>query len=225
MHRITILLFVLALLAIGGGSAWYLMRTSGNSLGSAEEVATSTPLTDAQGIYTNGTYGFSIFYPEEARIEYGFDPGYHLGTAWRAQALPESQGNPILSIIPYAIQNERSYPRYFNAMVRIGASEDPQEIARCEKRSENQGETQLADTTIGGQAWKTFAFQDAGMMQYASGVSYRLIHEGKCIAIEKVRTGSSYREDLATASDVPQETLDAEYAKLERIVQSFSFAR
>lgn len=225
MQRITILLFVLAIIGIGGGTAWYLTKTSGNSLMPAPEQAASVPLTESQGIYTNGTYGFAIFYPEAARIEYAFSPDYHLGTQWRAYALPESTGTAILAIIPYSIRSEVSFPRYFNAMVRIGASEDPDEIARCEKPSEDQGEEALSDVSIGGHVWKAFSFEDAGMMQYASGISYRTLHEGRCIAMEQVRTGSSYREGAPSEGDIPEERLAAEYAKLDAIVQSFSFAR
>lgn len=225
MQRITILLFVLTIIGIGGGAAWYLTKTSGKSLVHPPAQETPVPLTDSQGIYTNGPYGFAIFYPEAARIEYAFSPDYHLGTQWRAQALPESTGAAILAIIPYSIRNEASFPRYLNAMVRIGASEDPDEIERCERPSEDQGEEALPDVSIGGHVWKAFSFSDAGMMQYVSGISYRTLHEDRCIAMEQVRTGSSYREDVPSAADIPQETLDAEYAKLDAIVQSFSFAR
>lgn len=226
MNRLVIPLFVLALLAIGGGAAWYLIDSHNDSLARLAQVASTTPdLSQGLAIYTNGTYGFTLFYPENAIVSYSFDPSYHLGTAWRAQALSDAQGTPLVAIIPYATESENSYPRYYNAMVRIGVSADPREIERCEEPAKEQGETVLPDREINGVIWKAFAFESAGMMQYARGVSYRTLREDGCIALEQVRTGSSYREGEPSPSDIPDETLDAAYAQLEEIVQSISFVR
>lgn len=226
MNRLPFILFAIGIIAIGGGAAWYLVDTRNDAFGPAP-VATTTPAEVHEGlaIYTNGPYGFSIFYPESAEVEYGFDAGYHLGSSWRANALPDAEGTPIVAIIPYAIRSENTYPRYFNAMVRIGASSGPEEIARCERADETIGETTLPDKTIGGRVWKAFSFQSAGMMQYAIGVSYRTLYEDRCIALEQVRTGSSYREDAPSPADVADAALLAEYDALSQIVESFSFAR
>jgi hypothetical protein len=225
MQRSTFLIFLVLIIAIGGGSVWYLMHTRQASLEQLQESATSTQEVAAgQSIYTNGTYGFTVFYPGDAGIDYDFAPTYHLGSAWRASALPEAQGTPIISIIPYSVENEHTYPRYFHAMVRIGASDDPKEIAACLAPTPDQGETALADTVINGTTWKTFSFESAGMMQYARGVSYRTVHEGKCIALEKIRTGSSYRDEPNEA-DIDDGVLDAAYESLDPVIMSFSFAR
>jgi len=225
MNRLAFILFIIGIIAIGGGAAWYLVDTRNEAFG-PPPVATSTPtVEEGLAIYTNGPYGFSIFYPQEAEVEYTFNPRYHLGSLWRANALPDAEGTPIVSIIPYQVSSEDSYPRYFNAIVRVGASMDPKELARCEVAADDQGETALPDVRIGERTWKAFAFQSAGMMQYVSGISYRTVHEGRCIALEKVRTGSSYREDAPRAKDISDETLTQEYEALSSIIESFSFAR
>ena len=225
MTRLSFILFVIGIIAIGGGAAWYLVDTRNDAFGPAP-VATSTPeVREGLAIYTNGPYGFSVFYPESAEVEHGFDAGYHLGNRWRANALPEAEGTPIVAIIPYAVRNESSYPRYFNAMVRIGASGDPEEIARCLRADETAGETPLPDKEISGRVWKAFSFQSTGMMQYVIGVSYRTVYEDRCIALEQVRTGSSYREEAPSPDDVADAALLDEFEALSRIVESFSFAR
>jgi hypothetical protein len=109
--------------------------------------------------------------------------------------------------------------------VRIGASSNSRELARCETAAKDQGETQLPDVILGDTTFKAFSFGDAATMQYVKGVSYRKVHEGSCIAIEEIETGSSYRDDPPSKDDVSQPALDAEYAKLGGIVQTFSFAR
>lgn len=225
MNRLAFVLFLIGIIAIGGGAIWYLVDTRNDAFGPLP-VATTTPqIEEGLAIYTNGPYGFSIFYPQDAEVAYAFDATYHLGTSWRANALPEGTGTPIVAIIPYSVTSENSYPRYFHAMVRIGASSDPKEIERCELVADEQGETPLPDATFGGATWKAFAFQSAGMMQYASGVSYRTVREGRCIALEKVRTGSSYRDDPVSENDIPDDVLEQEYEALSAIAESFSFAR
>lgn len=223
MNRLIFVLFLISIIAIGGSTAWYLIDTRNEAFGPMP-VATSTPqVEEGLAIYTNGSYGFSIFYPQDAEVSYAFDPDYHLGTAWRADALPEAVGTPIVAVIPYATASEDSYPRYFNALVRIGASITEDELSRCEMVG--NGEEELGDITIGGWPWKAFSFESAGMMQYVKGVSYRTVYEGRCIALEKVRTGSSYREEAPSERDIPDAVLNEEYEALSRIVESFSFAR
>lgn len=225
MNRLIFVLFLIGIIAIGGGASWYLIDTRNEAFG-PPIVATSTPqIEEGLAIYSNGPYGFTIFYPQNAEVSYTFDASYHLGTNWRANALPDASGTPIVSILPYHTESEDSYPRYFNAMVRIGASIDPAEIKRCEMGALEQGETVLPDVVIGGKTWKAFSFESAGMMQYAKGVSYRTMYEGRCIALEKVRTGSSYREDAPSEKDVSDDVLSKEYEALSSIVESFSFAR
>lgn len=224
MNRILVILFALAIIGIGGAAAWYLVDSRNEAFGPVPEAVLPEP-TEGLAIYTNGPYGFTLFYPQAAAVSYEFDPTYHLGTSWRANALPEIPGDPLVSIVPYRVSSENSYPRYFNAMVRVGASKDSKEVARCEQVGMNEGETALPDREINGRTWKAFSFESAGMMQYARGVSYRTVHEDACIALEMVRTGSSYREDAPSERDVADATLDAEYEKLDAIVASFVFVR
>jgi len=225
MNRLAFVLFVITIIAIGGGVVWYLVDTRNEAFG-PPPVATSTPqVEEGLAIYTNGPYGFSIFYPQESIVEYAFDATYHLGTLWRANALPDTDSSPIVAIIPYRTQSTDSYPRYFNAMVRIGASMDPKELARCEVAALDAGETVLPDAIIGGRTWKAFAFEGAGMMQYVRGISYRTMYEGRCVALEQVKTGSGYREDAPSEKDISDDVLTKEYEALARIVETFSFAR
>jgi hypothetical protein len=185
--------------------------------------ATTTPNLTGQAIFTDGQYGFSIRYPDTYTVDYTFQSFYHLPANWRENAAPEGTGTPIISIVSYRTQSDHSFPRYFDAEVRIGASTDPKEIARCESIASEQGERQLPDVTLGGTTFKAFAFESAGMMQYVKGISYRTIHNGACIAIEKLQTGSSYRDDPVSADDIPQTTLDAAYASLDAVVDTFAF--
>lgn len=222
----TLIGFVAILVLIAGGAAWYLVSSHQKAVGVPSTQATSTEQNfNGQAIYTNGPQGFVIRYPERADVEDTFSASYHLGTMWRASALPNSTGTPVVSIITYRTQSENSYPRYYSTMVRIGVSEDRKEIAACLVPTKDQGETSLPDATFGGATWKVFAFENAGMMQYVKGVSYRTMHEGKCIALEKIAVGSSYRDDVKSTGDIPDAELEKHYASLDQIVETFMFVR
>ncbi len=185
------------------------------------EASTTPPLT-GMAIYTNGEYGFSIFYPQKDEATSSFSAYYHLSDSWRIGALPNATGTPIFSIIGYRTQSENTYPRYFDAEVRIGASTNRRELAACTKVGD--GELPQPDVTMNGTTWKVFASQEAGMMQYAKSLSYRTVHDGKCIALEQVQAGSSYHDDPASPKDISDADLEQHYSELTPIVQSFSFA-
>jgi hypothetical protein len=187
--------------------------------------ATSTPDLTGQSIFTDGQYGLSIRYPAADTLDYTFATFYHLPANWRVNTLPDATGTPIVSVIGTRLQSDHSYPRYFDAEVRVGASNDPKEVARCETAAKDQNEQPLPDVVLGGTTFKAFSFEQAAMMQYLKGVSYRTVHEGNCFAIEKLETGSSYKDDPPSKADIPDSVLNADYAKLDAIVQTFSFAR
>ncbi len=225
MTRFGSILFLVLLVLIGGGVAAYLVLTSKHAAPAPTDTASTTPIAVGDAIYTNGTFGFVIQYPESAPVDNDFTSYYHLPSYWRANALPNATGTPVVSFTVYNTKSENSFPRYFAAIIRVGVSTDKQEIAQCLKATPNQGETALPDVTLNGTVWKAFSFESAGMQQYVRGVSYRTMHEGRCIALEKIAVGSSYRDDPASDKDIPQATLDAKYAELDRIVQSFTLVR
>ncbi|GEM_PF-1351825 len=226
MNKTSFIVFLILILGIAGGVVWYLVDTSSKSLGTENTVVVSVPtLNESKAIYTNGIYGFTLLYPEDSVVNYEFSTSYHLPAQWRANADPAVSGKHIVEVVPYSTESDHSYPRHYTALVRIGASNDPETVKTCLQASKDQGEVELADVELNGTTFKAFSFQNAGMMQYVEGVSYRTVHEDQCIALEKIRTGSSYRDDAESPDDVPQETLDAMYASLDEIVQSFRFAR
>lgn len=220
-HRIWI---VAVLVLTGVALAWLILRTPVAPPEAPEEsVATTTPDLTGRAIYTNGTYGLVVSYPETAQVEEEFFTTYHLNKSWRVNS--ETDGDPIVAIRAYSTESDHSYPRYYHALVRIGASTEPKEIANCERVTPDRGETALPDATFNGTTWKVFSFQNAGMQQYVRGVSYRTMHDGACIAVEKIAAGSSYRDDPASPDDVPDTLLEERYEGLDSIVESVSFAR
>lgn len=226
MNRLVIVIFALVLLSIAAAATWYLVDTTSKVKINTQPVATTTDeIVQGDAIYSNGPYGFVLRYPESAIVENSFTSYYHLSSDWRSTALANGTGTPVVSFTIFTTKSEDSYPRYYSALVRIGASVDPKEIAQCLKPVPNQGETALPDVTIGGLVWKAFAFESAGMQQYVRGVSYRIIHEGRCVALEKIAVGSGYRDDPASVKDISDEELQRHYDSLSRIIETFTFVR
>jgi hypothetical protein len=217
MKRLFAVLLALAALAGAGVYVWY-----ANHPASQEPMA---PVASSDNIFASGEYGFTIRFPKSYQTDYDFKSFYHLPANWRANALPNATGTPIVALIGYRSESDHSFPRYYDAEVRIGISRDPKELARCEVAATEQAEKQLADVTLGGTVFKAFSFESAGMMQYVKGISYRAIHDGACYAVEKLATGSSYRDDPASADDIPQATLDAAYSALDSVAASFQFSK
>lgn len=220
-------LLIIALIVISGlVLAWFMIQNERTPVPVVTDTATTTSdQLSGRSIYTNGEYGFIVSYPEAARLEEAFSPEYHLPATWRANALPDGEGAPIAAIVAYSTASDHSYPRHFTAMVRIGASTDADELSRCLDAADEQGEKALPDVNLNSTVWKAFEFGDAAMMQYVKGVSYRTVHEGACIALEKIQSGSSYRDDPVSDEDIADEVLQARYKSLDTIVESFTFAR
>jgi len=226
MNRFLLPLFIVILLSIAGGTAWYLVTSHKQAIGQPAAVATSTDsVFTGDAIYTNGTYGFALRYPEASEVAYSFSPDHRVGTTWRIGAQPESVGTALVSILPFATKSEDSYPRYYYALVRVGVSGDKKDVATCTKSEKDQGETALPDEYIGGTTWKVFSFQDSAMMQQVKGVSYRTVFEGNCYAMEKIVSASNYRDDPASPKDIPDVELEKHYIELDSVVHSFIFAR
>lgn len=218
----TIITLLVLLIVIGAGVSVYLIMSK-RSVAPPQQQNPSGTL-EGQAIFTDGEHGFSIQYPDTYKTDYTFTTFYHLPAYWRSDADPDATGTPVIAIIGYRTQSDNSYPRYYTAEVRIGVSRDPKELARCENAATDHGETAQPDVTIGGATFKVFAFQSAAAMQYLRGVSYRTIHNGTCYAIERLATGSNYRDDPPSEQDISDETLMRSYDALDSVVQTFRFS-
>lgn len=172
-------------------------------------------------VYTNDAYGFSLSYPKTITSETNFQKYYFLSDSWMAGALEDSKGIPLLCIPVYRVTKENSYPRYWNAEVRIGITTDPKELQTFLTKS-IYSDVSPRQEVINGITFYVFPIQDAAMMQYMSGFSYRTIHNGIGYAIEQIKTGSNYRDDHSP-KDTPDSVLDEYFNQTTAIIKSFQF--
>ena len=179
--------------------------------------------------YRNDTYGFELKYPKDLVPEAPFKTFYHLLGEWRAFASEGDAGVPVIAIPIFRVDQGgvatgKYYPLYYSAELRVGVATSSQAVADCLKLDAGYTEEPHHTVTLNGVAFEEFDFQNAGMMQYVEGKSYRAVHDGACFAIEQLRAGSSYRDDTMT-SGIPQDQLDASFAAAGDIAKTFRFTR
>jgi len=137
----------------------------------ATVTATSTPVTDPSSlsIYTNGTYGFSFFYPADARLIDAFASTTN-PSDWRENAV--ATGTAIVTV------------QTKDGEARVGMSTAKKELVACAQPS--AAEQQLSSLIIGSTTWNVFAFDRLGTDNSAHVMSYRAKHGGSCFALETV---------------------------------------
>ena len=189
----------------------------------AGESSTSTP-ESSFATYKNDMFGISFSYPKVIVPETEFKSFYHLSSEWRVGA-SEVSGTPLVAIPLYRIDNGgvyKSYPMYYSAELRVGASTSSVAVAEClTGGKENNLEMSGGPTTtmINGVEWKKVPVGSGGMMQFLYGNSYRLIRGDTCLTVETLKTGSNYR-DTPTPEDISDVDLEAHYTDLDKILET-----
>lgn len=211
MKRLGIILAVLAVLVVA--AVWY--------WGWPDAFSKKPGQPDGWVRYRNAEYGFSIAYPPGLTPQFRFDQYYHLSGAWRADFSEPGNGIALVSIPVIKMRNENHYPRYFTAEVRVGVSADERDVVNCLVAPFGSS---LGKEDFSGTQFSVFPIESAGMMQYSSGRSYRIVRDGKCFAIEALKVGASYRDEPA-AADIADETLDSYYQEALSIAKTFVFDR
>lgn len=185
--------------------------------------ANTAKVSPEMPVFKNDRYGFEINLERGLKTQMPFKMFYMLSNRWCYGADEKSKGQPIVSIPIYQVENKDAFPRYFSAEVRIGASADPEDVKNCLKRpGTSMAASKVAN--IGGLKFLAFPIAEAGMMQYVSGTSYRIIHNNTCFAIEQLKSGSNYR-DQPNPKDIPESVLDSYFQKAGDLIKTFKFIK
>ena len=103
--------------------------------------------------------------------------------------------------------------------MRIGVSQD---VDGCYKNAEGYGESESANLEINGILFTRFSLNEATATSYLEGESYRTIKNNQCYVIERMRTGSRYKdENMATGT--PDLLLNKYYDASYSIIKTFTF--
>src|SRR5258708_7935386 len=102
------------IIVIAAAVALYMVQSKYRIVGTTNG---GTPSLVGQAIFSDGEHGFTLQYPQKDQTDYTFHSFYHLPANWRANALPDATGTPLLSIIVLRTESDHAYPRYFDAEV------------------------------------------------------------------------------------------------------------
>lgn len=155
------------LIVIGGFIIW---RHSARQTAITNMQATTTPSVNPAtlSIYTNGEFGFSLFYPSAAHLTDAYSTTTLSGIDWRVGAT--GSGTPVVRI------------QEGNEEVRVGMSTDQRELKVCTQVG--PAETLVGPFTIGSTTWQETTFQKIGTDNEQQITSYRIMHDHACYALE-----------------------------------------
>jgi hypothetical protein len=135
--------------------------------------------------YVDRPHGFAIALPPGVAAQRTFAQGRLLGSAWKAYAEPGSRGEPLLALTLPGSNG------LLTGELRVGASDRPRELARCTALPAAATPGSRAGTRLGGLAAVRFRAADAAMMHFVEAESYRLVHRGRCYAIDLLVSGTN----------------------------------
>ena len=173
----------------------------------------ATNKSDAITAYIDQQYGFRIQYPSTLSATSTFSSSYLLPDYWNIYAR-EGTGDQVVDIV---------YPNSNNilsAEVRIGGSTEPIGVGSCFDFDSNFATSTIM---INGVRFVRSTAADAAMSHFSSVKSFRILHNGACIAIDEVIYGTN-PDVYSPPATVPfDKTLAG--AILDNVVASFIFIK
>lgn len=155
------------LVLAGGFFAW--RHSVHQTVMTGTQATTTSSVNPATlSIYTSGEFGFSLFYPSDARLADAYSSTTLTGVSWRAGST--GPGTPIVRI------------QEGSEEVRVGMSTDPRELKMCTQVG--PAETLVGPFTVGSTTWQETAFQKIGTDNEQQITSYRIMRDHACYAVE-----------------------------------------
>ncbi|MGH8162146.1 MAG: hypothetical protein ACRESR_08415 [Gammaproteobacteria bacterium] len=173
--------------------------------------------TTAGQTFTSKAWGFVISYPADFQATPGFSHSYLQNGAWKTYAGPRSKGQPVVALV-LAGSNDVT-----DAVLRIGASRDPQSVAACTRPSDAMRPGSLGQAKLDGLRFVTFRAGDAAMSHYLLVRSYRAVHEGACYALDLLVYGTNPK--VYSPPRTPPFTHKEAFARLQTALEGFRFIR
>ncbi|HET7358540.1 MAG TPA: hypothetical protein VFJ04_00170 [Rhodanobacteraceae bacterium] len=167
--------------------------------------------------FDSATYGFRIDYPSTLAASESFGSSYLANGTWKTYAGPDSSGTPVLDLV---LPKSNSITA---GELRIGVSDVAGELAQCTTPPDAVRAGSVGHQRIGDADFTTFEAADAAMSHYLSVRSYRVVHAGRCYAIDLLVTGTN--PQVYDPPATPPFTADQAFARLQQVVQGFRFTR
>lgn len=147
------------------------------------------PASDAASapLFSDPALGIEIAPVEDMSLHRDFGGNYFMDPGeWKAFAAPDSHGTPVAALVVDGSNDITT------AELRIGVSDDPQEVAHCRDLPEQADPSDKPqEVQVSGVPFLRFRAGDAGMSHHINVESYRAVHESRCYAIDLMVFGTS----------------------------------
>ena len=187
----------------------------------ATPVSTETPATGLRG-WQSADGKIALRYPAALTPTQDFSGTYFTPEGWRAMfdGMPVGPGKGLVRFTAKSV-SAGDVPRIATDMLQIGVSKDAAVLADCLTRGLQSGNgSKLPDRTIGGVRFTAWSNGDAGMSHQLSSIDLRAVHDGQCIAIDRLTSSVPAAVD---GDDRPART-SAELTKdFEAVLASMTF--
>lgn len=169
MHRYaSFLLFPLALVASCAGN---------------KSAADALQPTHARQV-VDPAHGFAIAVPPHMHVRQDFQRSYLANGSWKSFAGDDSHGSPVLALV---LDGSNAVTA---AELRIGVADDEVARTHCLDVPASGIPAQTSQVTLAGVPFTRFQAADAAMSHYLDVEAYRVIHDGRCYAIDLLVTGT-----------------------------------
>jgi hypothetical protein len=151
---------------------------------SGPAAAASAPLAAAGPTYSDSRQGFAIAIPAGMQLRHDFRRSYLGDASWKAFAGADDHGTPAIALVLDGSN------RITAAELRIGIGTDSDALAHCRDVPASSAAPASDATTLAGAPAIHFHAADAAMSHYLDVDSYRVVHAGRCYAIDLLLTGT-----------------------------------
>lgn len=108
---------------------------------------------------------------------------------------------------------------YFNTELRIGVSRNNLEVKNC---LVNNGDSPVTHRNINGADFSVFAIKEDAPSLYLEGLSYRVVRDNACYAMEQLKNGNYQIANASASSTLGTNPNDYYYA-IDEIISTFQF--
>lgn len=138
----------------------------------------------APSVYADPQYGFSLALPADMTLRHDFQRSYLDDASWKAYAGPHSRGTPVVALVLDGSNQITA------AELRIGVGTTDDAVAHCLDVPASGAASAVEQTTLAGVPVTHFHAADAAMSHYMDVQSYRVVHAGRCYAIDLMLSGT-----------------------------------
>lgn len=151
----------------------------------AAPVAAAAAAANAAPAFIDRALGVSLAAVAGMQVHRDFARSYLDNGAWKAYAAPDSQGSPLVALVMDGSNH------IITAELRIGTSSDGAALRDCSAVPDSASPESTSTVLLDGVAFRHFRAADAAMSHYMQVEGYRAVHQGRCIAIDLLLTGTN----------------------------------